>query len=169
MRVNGALTALRSVIQKFDASVCARVSGGAVRHQQAPYRCGLNRRQRWARELEAVWEDQYHGHDLNKKVLDATLNIANDLIEAVKRYRDSKKDERVTPWITTSAIEQRARRRARRVGLRAEKSRRRLSVDNHGGFRLIDPATNVIEVGEKFNMSSEQVIEYCKPTLTAFL
>jgi hypothetical protein len=49
MRVNGVLTALRSVIQKFDASVCARVSGGAVRHQQAPYRCGLNRRQRWAR------------------------------------------------------------------------------------------------------------------------
>jgi hypothetical protein len=71
--------------------------------------------------------------------------------------------------ITTSAIEQRARRRARRVGLRAKKSRRRLSVDNHGGFRLIDPATDVIEVGEKFDMSAEQVIEYCKPTLAAFL
>jgi hypothetical protein len=71
--------------------------------------------------------------------------------------------------ITTSAIEQRARRRARRVGLRTKKSRRRLGVDNHGGFRLIDSATDVIEVGEKFDMSAEQVIEYCKPTLAAFL
>ncbi len=69
----------------------------------------------------------------------------------------------------TSAIEQRARRRAKRVGLRAKKSRRRLGIDNHRGLRLIDPSTNVIEVGEKFDMSPEQVIEYCKPTLTAFL
>jgi hypothetical protein len=42
-----------------------------------------------------------------------------------------------------AALEQRARRAARRVGLCACKSRwRRGSVDNRGGFMLLNPWTN---------------------------
>jgi hypothetical protein len=47
-------------------------------------------------ELKAVWEDLDKGYDINEDVLNATLDTANYLIEAVERYRSSKKEERVT-------------------------------------------------------------------------
>ena len=61
------------------------------------------------------------------------------------------------------AIDARARRAAKRVGLSARKSRWRLgSVDNCGGFRLVDPYTNTIQAGERYDLSAEAVIEYCR-------
>ncbi len=56
----------------------------------------------------------------------------------------------------------RARRSARKADLVAKKSRwRRNSVDNLGGFMLVDPHLNAVVAGERFDMSAEDAIEYC--------
>ena len=63
-----------------------------------------------------------------------------------------------------TAAESRARRAAKRIGLVARKSRWRAdSADNFGGFMLIDPYRNIIMDGEKFDLSAQDVIEYCQP------
>jgi hypothetical protein len=60
-------------------------------------------------------------------------------------------------------IEQKARRAACRVDLNARKSRWRLdSIDNHGGFQIVDPYRNAIVAGERFDMTAEEVIEFCQ-------
>ena len=59
------------------------------------------------------------------------------------------------PWRT----EARACRAARRVGLVAKKTRWRAgSIDNYGGFAVIDPLINAIVYGQRFNLSSKDVI-----------
>ena len=64
---------------------------------------------------------------------------------------------------TESAMDQRARRAARRVGLNASKTRwRSNSIDNYGGFALVDVYTNCIMAGARFDMTAEEVIDYCK-------
>jgi hypothetical protein len=61
-----------------------------------------------------------------------------------------------------NAMEQRARRAARRVGLMARKTRWRANtVDNHGGFMLIEPRGNYPVAGFRFDLTAEQVIAYC--------
>jgi hypothetical protein len=58
----------------------------------------------------------------------------------------------------TLADEAVARRAARRIGLRARKSRwRRHSVDNRGGFMLSDPYRNAILAGERFDLADDLV------------
>ena len=58
--------------------------------------------------------------------------------------------------------EDQARRAAKRVGLRARKSRWRAhSSDNCGGFQIIDPMRNWIVAGEKFNCTADDVVEFC--------
>lgn len=60
------------------------------------------------------------------------------------------------------ALEQRARRKARSVGLVAIKSRKgRGSIDNYGGFMLIHAATGLFEAGARLELSAEDVIAYC--------
>ncbi len=66
---------------------------------------------------------------------------------------------------SNNALEQRARRLAQRVSLAARKSRGMLSLDNRGGFMLIDPEQNWIVAGEKFDLSPEGVISYCEELL----
>ena len=67
------------------------------------------------------------------------------------------------PELRKNSLDQKARRAAKRSGLLARKSRWRLgTIDNFGGFRIIDPFTNNIESGEKFDLSAEDVIDYCK-------
>lgn len=64
--------------------------------------------------------------------------------------------------ISETALEQRARRAARRVCLVARKSRwRGGSIDNLGGFMLVDPRTNFAVDGFKYDLSAEYVIDYC--------
>ena len=64
--------------------------------------------------------------------------------------------------VTEAALEQRARRAARRVGLMARKSRWGLgSVDNLGGFMLINPESNNPVNGVRFDLTAEYVLEYC--------
>jgi hypothetical protein len=61
-----------------------------------------------------------------------------------------------------AALDQRARRAAKRVGLKAVRSRsRRGSIDNQGGFQLIEPITNGIVAGVRLDLSAEQVIAFC--------
>ena len=70
--------------------------------------------------------------------------------------------------ISEAALEARARRAARKVGLRAIKSRWRAgSLDNWGGFQIVD-SLNYIQAGLRFDLSSEQVIEFCKEDEGAF-
>jgi hypothetical protein len=65
--------------------------------------------------------------------------------------------------ISEQALDARARRAARRVGLEARKSRWRSgTIDNFGGYRLIDPWRNVCIDGERFDLSAEYVIESCE-------
>jgi len=61
------------------------------------------------------------------------------------------------------ALDGRARRAAKRVGLRARKSRWRVgTVDNYGEYALTDLHTNYIVAGERFNLSADEVIALCK-------
>jgi hypothetical protein len=62
----------------------------------------------------------------------------------------------------TSALESRARRAAKRNHLIARKSRwRRGSIDNVGGFMLIDLYGNYVVAGSRFELSAQDVINYC--------
>jgi hypothetical protein len=64
--------------------------------------------------------------------------------------------------VSESALEQRARRAARRAGLVARKSHWRIdSADNFGGFMLVDPTTNMVVDGSRFDLSPENVIDCC--------
>jgi hypothetical protein len=70
--------------------------------------------------------------------------------------------EQTMPTNKERALDSKARRAAARVGLKARKSRwRRDSIDNFGDFQLIDPSRNCVVAGSRFEMSAEDVIEYC--------
>ena len=62
----------------------------------------------------------------------------------------------------SDALDSKARRAARKVGLVAYKSRWRAgSIDNYGDFMLVDPYTNFAVGGFRWDMTAEEVIEYC--------
>jgi hypothetical protein len=55
-----------------------------------------------------------------------------------------------------------ARRAAKRVGLRAKKSRwRKGSCDNLGKFMLIEPIRNNVVAGLRFDLGPEAVVAIC--------
>lgn len=61
-----------------------------------------------------------------------------------------------------AAIEVRARRAAKRIGLIAHKSRwRRDSADNRGGFMITEPERNLILAGYRFDFPAEEVSAIC--------
>ena len=65
---------------------------------------------------------------------------------------------------TAVSMEARARRAAKRVGWLARKSRWRAgTIDNYGGFTIIDPFHNNILYGARFDLAAEDVIEICRP------
>jgi hypothetical protein len=71
--------------------------------------------------------------------------------------------EVLMPTISEKALDGRARRAARRIGLIARRSRWRLgSIDNLGGFMLIDPRHNFCVAGPRFDLEAEAVIDYCQ-------
>ena len=62
-----------------------------------------------------------------------------------------------------NALDQRARRAAKRIGLVAKKSRWRAgTVDNFGGYQLINAYHNFVVEGVRFDLSAEEVIKLCK-------
>jgi hypothetical protein len=64
--------------------------------------------------------------------------------------------------ISAKALDARARRAARSAGLSARKSRWRLgSIDNFGGFILLDSYSGNVVAGERFDMTAEDVIAFC--------
>jgi len=65
--------------------------------------------------------------------------------------------------VSNQVLEARARRAASRVGFRAIKSRARAnSIENCGGFQLIDVRLNSVVDGECFDMSAEEVVDRCQ-------
>ncbi len=49
------------------------------------------------------------------------------------------------------------------MGLVVKKSRwRKGTNDNHGEFMLTDPMRNIIVAGPRFNMTAEEVVEFCE-------
>jgi hypothetical protein len=65
--------------------------------------------------------------------------------------------------LSEQAIDSRARRAARRVGLIARKSRWRAgSIDNYGDFMLVDPDGGIPVGGFRWDMTAQEVIEYCR-------
>lgn len=68
----------------------------------------------------------------------------------------------IFPSQSPSAIDARARRAAKRVGLRIAKTRwRKGTIDNMGGYQILDLYSNCVFAGYRFDMSAEEVIEYC--------
>lgn len=64
--------------------------------------------------------------------------------------------------LSERAMEARARRAARAAGYAAIKSRRAVgSIDNYGHFMIIAPHTNFVVCGLRFDMTAEEVIEWC--------
>ena len=58
--------------------------------------------------------------------------------------------------------EHQARRAAKRVGLKACKSRWRAgSVDNFGEFMLLEPQQNQVIAGSRFDLTADEVVELC--------
>jgi hypothetical protein len=47
------------------------------------------------------------------------------------------------------------------TGLSARKSRGRLTIDNYGGFMLVNPYNNSVVSGERFDLTAQQVIDMC--------
>jgi hypothetical protein len=74
---------------------------------------------------------------------------------------DSSPDSSPTKHV---ALEIRARRAARLVGLQARKSRRMRSPANQGGFMLVDPGAKSPVEGLCFELTAAQVIDYCAGT-----
>jgi hypothetical protein len=68
----------------------------------------------------------------------------------------------------TKSLDMKARRAARRAGLLARKSRWRVNtVDNYGGFMLVNARHNWVVAGSRFDLSAAEVLEYCAEDNTA--
>jgi hypothetical protein len=63
--------------------------------------------------------------------------------------------------LSETALALRARRAAHRVGLVARKTRSRNPIINAGGFALVDPEHGGIVYGWRYDLTAEDVIEYC--------
>jgi hypothetical protein len=62
----------------------------------------------------------------------------------------------------TRSQEARAQRAAKRVGLKARKSRWRAgSVDSFGEFMIIEPRGNYVVAGSRFDCTADDVVEFC--------
>jgi hypothetical protein len=65
--------------------------------------------------------------------------------------------------MNNQSLEQKARRVAKRAGFVAKKSRWRAhSVDNLGGFQIVDSYFNSVQEGVRFDLTAEEVINYCE-------
>jgi hypothetical protein len=63
----------------------------------------------------------------------------------------------------TTLEESRARYAAKKIGLKAKKSRWRANtIDSFGGFMIIDPDRNFIVHGSRSELSAQHVIDYCE-------
>jgi hypothetical protein len=61
----------------------------------------------------------------------------------------------------TNTADARARRAARKCGLRVCKSRQQRHMNNYGGYQLID-GRNCVVAGVNFELNADDVVELCK-------
>lgn len=53
------------------------------------------------------------------------------------------------------------RRRAAKLGFKIEKSNwRRDSIDNHGGYRIVDVSTNTVVDGVRFDLEIDYIADF---------
>jgi hypothetical protein len=72
--------------------------------------------------------------------------------------------------ISETALESRARRAAKKVSLLLQKTRwKKESVDNRGGFQLVDPYYNTVVDGVRFDLTPQEVTEICNAKYEASL
>ena len=64
--------------------------------------------------------------------------------------------------ITEKAEENRYRRILRKQGYLLKKSRRGLSVDNQGGYMIVEADRNYIAAGQRFDMFLDDLKEWVK-------
>src|SRR5262245_46800404 len=79
------------------------------------------------------------------------------------RVDQTRRDRRTAvPDLTDPRLEARRRRRPARHGLVLRKSRSRSgwTVDDHGGYMIIDPYRNSIELGERFDLDLDDVEQF---------
>jgi hypothetical protein len=63
-----------------------------------------------------------------------------------------------------SALDSQVRRAAKRAGYIVRKSRWRLgSIDNHGHYMVINPYTNFVVFGSRFDATAEDVLRWLNP------
>jgi hypothetical protein len=64
--------------------------------------------------------------------------------------------------LMSALVESRARRAAKRIGLVARKTRwRKDTIDNFGGFQIVDPRGNMVVGGSRYDLTADEVIEWC--------
>ena len=59
------------------------------------------------------------------------------------------------------ALISKARRIAKRHGMQMTKSRERQHLNNHGQFQLVNIRSNTVVNGLDYDMTPQEVIEYC--------
>ena len=64
--------------------------------------------------------------------------------------------------IKEMGLDARVRRAASKIGFRVHKSRARESLDNFGGYMLVDNHTNGVVDGARFDMTAQEVFDRCK-------
>lgn len=62
--------------------------------------------------------------------------------------------------LETKTLEKRLRRQATTKGLALRKSRDGQSIDNQGGYMIVDPYRNAVVDGDRFNLSLTDVEAY---------
>jgi hypothetical protein len=90
----------------------------------------------------------------------AFSNVDNPVVQTTSAPGNPSEDF-ISRQRLCSQTEQKARRMAKRLGLMAFTSRRQ-TTDNHGGFLIFDPTFNLVLAGEKFDLTTDDVVEFCQ-------
>jgi hypothetical protein len=68
-------------------------------------------------------------------------------------------------YLKECALNFRARRAAYKAGFLAIKSRSRDGYANQGGYKLIEPSSNLPVAGSRYDLTAEDVIEYLRRSI----
>lgn len=93
---------------------------------------------------------------IKAKVMDSGKPNEDEVAAAMAAYRQA------TVIAALEPTEQKARAMAKRAGLKAFKSRKYGDPNNHGKFQILDPALNWVLAGEKFDLTTGDVVEFCR-------
>jgi hypothetical protein len=102
-----------------------------------------------------------------KRTTKATNKLKDDDLDAWKlqkkdladRYR-KQREAAVSEQDLSLLAESQARSAAKKVGLRAHKSRSQ-HIGNLGGFQLLDPKRAKVVAGERYDMTPLDVVNFC--------